>query len=218
MEQEWLKSRSTVDLIGYKLKLQMELEALQQEIAGRPFTSKTHDLLSTHTAQAAGIGALDSGTKMHTFPSGARRSELKPRYDLIPSGPLRRLADRYTLGANLYGDYNWQKGMPLSDTFNHILDHLYRWNSRRNDPHKQAQPPDDDLAAAAWGCFALMYFEEHGPTKQEPTGYTATTKQENVNEDREDVRAKRVQGDVSAAQRGRMDPLGGDGAKYRGGE
>jgi hypothetical protein len=112
------------------------------------------------------------------------------------------------MGANLYGDYNWQKGLPSADTFNHILAHLLSWNSRRNDPRKNPDKPEDDLAAAAWGCFALMYFEDHMLTS-----YTATTKQENRDEDREDVRAKRVQGDASAAQRGRMDSLGGDGEK-----
>lgn len=114
---------------------------------------------------APAVGGEAQGSPMrpmHTFPSGAKRSELKPRYDLIPASPLRRLAARYAMGAERYGEYNWQKGLPISDTLNHVIDHLLRYKEQLNSPNVPFDP-DDDLAAAAWGVFALMYYEERSP-------------------------------------------------------
>jgi hypothetical protein len=99
--------------------------------------------------------------KMYTFPSGAKRAELKPRFDLIPSLSLRRLAARYELGLK-YGEDNWKKGLPLSDTLNHIIDHLLIYRDKQKTSASIADDYDDDLAAAAWGCFALMWLGENG--------------------------------------------------------
>jgi len=92
--------------------------------------------------------------RRHRFSSGAVRSEVKPRYDLIPLVALRRLANRYGLGAVKYGDYNWLKGGPdfVKDVPNHIIEHIFLWVS--------GDRAEDHLAAAAWGCCALMHFEE----------------------------------------------------------
>jgi hypothetical protein len=98
--------------------------------------------------------------KMHEFPSGAKRAELKPRFDLIPSAPLRRLAARYEMGLK-YGEDNWKKGLPLSDTLNHIIDHLLIYRDKQKTSASIVDDYDDDLAAAAWGCFALMWLEEN---------------------------------------------------------
>lgn len=117
-------------------------------------------------------------TKKSTFASGAHRSEvIKARFDLIPPQALRRLALRYGLGAVAYGEHNWQKGLPFSDTLNHIQEHLERVKDRVNaciaDARGDEQAihsvlaheftnSDDDLAGAAWGCFALMTLIDEG--------------------------------------------------------
>lgn len=87
--------------------------------------------------------------KMHEFKTGAKRSDVKPRYDLIPKVAIERLAKRFTGellvdannlgtfgggdlgrgneatgGALKYGECNWEKGLPTSDVINHIYDHL----------------------------------------------------------------------------------------------
>lgn len=110
---------------------------------------------------------------VHTYASGARRSiKVKARYDLVPPLALRRLALRYGLGASAYGEFNWQKGMPLSDTLNHVIAHLENFKQRVQDVqdahrgdesavltalHLDDLQSDDDLAAAMWGCAALMW-------------------------------------------------------------
>lgn len=95
--------------------------------------------------------------ELHQFASGGTRSKDADelRYDLISPVGLRRLAKRYADGAVTHGDRNWEKGIPASATLNHLLRHLNLWaDGDRNDDH---------LAAAAWGCFALMHYEERVP-------------------------------------------------------
>lgn len=93
---------------------------------------------------------------MVEFKSGAKRSSKALRFDLIPAEGLRRLAQRYTMGAEKYGEWNWQKGLQdpeyiaqfKAHLFAHVVDYL-----------EHACAEDDNLAAIAWGAFALMECE-----------------------------------------------------------
>lgn len=93
--------------------------------------------------------------------SGAKSSSWRPRYDLIPLSGLRRLAERYGSGAKAYGEWNWQKGIDdpeyVRDRLNHAIEHLILYAQKNATGQKN---DDDDLAAAAWGCFFLMEVEE----------------------------------------------------------
>jgi len=91
-----------------------------------------------------------------TFEGGAQREAALAdlRYDLIPAGPLRRLARRYDHGAQKYGAQNYVSGLPYYNMFNHIMEHLQKYNT--------CDYSEDHLAAAAWGLFTLMFFEEEG--------------------------------------------------------
>lgn len=123
-----------------------------------------------------------------TFATGAVRSSVKPRYDLIPHIPSERIAKRFTGsigpggptgGAFKFGECNWEKGLPTSDVINHTLDHIYRWADAFRESLKKngSDVPgmqnvladmrhhtreDDDLAGAAFGLIVLMYQEENG--------------------------------------------------------
>ena len=56
----------------------------------------------------------------------------------------------YAGGSLGYGYGNWAKGLPLRDTFNHIIEHLYFWL----DSIEQGKPTiDDDLAVFGAGLF-----------------------------------------------------------------
>lgn len=94
----------------------------------------------------------------HVHATGATRSNdaNEARYDLIPVAPHRRLALRYGVGAVAHGDRNWEKGLPWNDTYNHLIRHLELWKESVLAGKPRS---DDDLAAAAWGCYALMHFE-----------------------------------------------------------
>jgi hypothetical protein len=126
------------------------------------------------------VSTADGSAKVYS--SGARRSEQMPRYDLIPTTGLDRLARRYAEGAEKYGEYNWMKGLPIEDTINHVIQHLLTWKNavvwaKNNIP--AGLPKDqicdfiqsrsrallidgDELAAAAWGIFTLMHYDSEG--------------------------------------------------------
>jgi hypothetical protein len=117
--------------------------------------------------------------QMEQFDTGAKRSERqRNHFHLIPSEPLRRLARRYALGSGNYGEYNWLKGFPFSDLYNHVQDHLENAKKKYEDAVLAFQGDedairmelksvlsdsfDDDLAGAAWGLFAIMELARRG--------------------------------------------------------
>ena len=97
-----------------------------------------------------------SGDKQE-FATGMHR-EVKtgvPRYDLIPTEVLERLAMLYARGAEVYGDRNWEKGQPWSNTFASLLRHVYSW--------RKGDRSEDHGAAVLWNMIALMFYEENRP-------------------------------------------------------
>jgi hypothetical protein len=93
------------------------------------------------------------------FDTGAVRSTDTDhvRYDLVSPYALRRLAARYKMGADKYGDGNYLKGFPVHDVLNHTLNHLFLYMAEGN-------RNDDNLAAAMWNIATIIHFEE---TKRE---------------------------------------------------
>jgi hypothetical protein len=94
------------------------------------------------------------------FNSGAKRSERVPAYRLIPPTALKRLAQRYALGAEKYGESNWLKGINDPQFVQQILDHLAEHVANYT---VDGSDRDDNLAAIMWGCAALMVVEELNP-------------------------------------------------------
>ena len=89
-----------------------------------------------------------------TFDSGAIREDIViPRYSLIPPSCIRRLALIYNEGATRYGDYNWTKGLPYTNTLDHALEHLTKYLT--------GDRSEDHLAKVVWGMFVLMYQDDH---------------------------------------------------------
>lgn len=95
----------------------------------------------------------DSG-KREEFDTGAVRDiqESKPRFDLIPTCALRRIADLYSRGAVKYGENNYQKGMPFTRVYASLLRHLIQY--------REGDREEDHLAAVAWNACALMLYED----------------------------------------------------------
>lgn len=98
----------------------------------------------------------DSG-KRQSFSTGMVRDvqDDKPRFDLIPTEGLRRLADLYARGAEKYGDDNWKKGQPFSRAYASLFRHLIQW--------REGDRTEDHIAAVVFNAFALIYYEENLP-------------------------------------------------------
>ena len=63
------------------------------------------------------------------FPGGARRTDRKPRFDLIPFEFLESVAEVLTRAAVKYGPYNWKRGQKdfFLDAWNHAFVHLQKF-------------------------------------------------------------------------------------------
>lgn len=99
---------------------------------------------------------LDSGERV-AFDSGMVRDVQtgKPRYDLIPTGPLKRLAELYARGADKYGDCNWQLANSPEElqrfkgsAFRHFISFL------------DNEQDEDHAIATVWNIFAILFIEE----------------------------------------------------------
>ena len=74
-------------------------------------------------------------TSRREFTTGAVRSgdAESVRYDLISPIGLEAVARTCAEGAAKYGDFNWERGMPVHDLINHGLRHIYRYLSGDRD-------------------------------------------------------------------------------------
>lgn len=88
------------------------------------------------------------------FGTGAVRSDAVEefRYDLVSPIGLREVARACAEGAEKYGDWNWEKGMPVHDLLNHAIAHIYTFLAGdRSEPH---------LGHAAWNLLAAIHSDE----------------------------------------------------------
>ena len=100
---------------------------------------------------------------LRVFKSGATRSEdaEEERFDLISPFAMQRLARVYAEGAKTHGSANWERGVPLDATLNHMERHLQMWKAEKKSGKKIGD--DDHMAKVAWGAFAIMHYETAGP-------------------------------------------------------
>lgn len=93
------------------------------------------------------------GPTRYQFETGAQRNSATFSFHLIPPFFLRELAKVHEEGAKKYGVENWRKGLPMSDYYNHVIEHLLAYvGGEREEIH---------LSHAAWGCLAMLYTHVH---------------------------------------------------------
>lgn len=97
------------------------------------------------------------------YASGAVRSSdaEATRYDLITPIGLAAVAAACAEGAQRYGDFNWEAGMPANDMLNHALRHIYLFLSGCR--------AEDHLGHAAWNVMAAIHSLELWPELNEGT-------------------------------------------------
>lgn len=108
------------------------------------------------TPPANGVVKEVQGNQVAYNTGAVRSAEVEgTRYDLISPIALRRLAETCHEGAVKYSDYNWEKGMPISDLLSHAIAHIYEYLS--------GDRSEDHLAHAMWNCGAACHSEELWP-------------------------------------------------------
>jgi hypothetical protein len=109
----------------------------------------------------------DHGGELKKETTGAVRESPKGkgRYDLVPSYPMRRLAQHYENGAIKYtreemvdgkkvvisGDRNWEKGLPMSRYLDSADRHIHEYMG--------GDRTEDHLTAAVWNLFSYIHTE-----------------------------------------------------------
>jgi hypothetical protein len=91
------------------------------------------------------------------YDTGAVRSGdcEQTRYDLISPIGLERLAQTYAEGAEKFGAFNWENGMPVNDLLNHAIAHVYKF--------LRGDRSEDHLAHAAWNLLGAIHSMELWP-------------------------------------------------------
>ena len=90
-----------------------------------------------------------------TFPGGATRNNdlADVAWNLVPWDGVRPIAKVFAEGVPSHGKRNWESGQDPESTFNHLLDHLFRWW------HGDRGSKENHLAKAGWGIVTLLAFE-----------------------------------------------------------
>jgi hypothetical protein len=131
--------------VDWILQGQKEMDAAPDDIrwSGDSIIAKQNDDIRPGTTAKFGTGAVRS-SDVEEF-----------RYDLVSPIGLREVARACAEGAEKYGDWNWEKGMPVHDLLNHVLAHIYQFlGGDRSEPH---------LGHAAWGMLAAIHSHELWP-------------------------------------------------------
>lgn len=95
-----------------------------------------------------------------TSSTGGQKGSKMARYDLIPAGPLRHLAELYGKGAQKYASHNWRKGYDWSLSFAALNRHLWQFWGGEDVDEETGGP---HMAAVAFHAFALLEFMHEHP-------------------------------------------------------
>lgn len=83
----------------------------------------------------------------------------KPSITMIPSGPLKDLAQVFMFGAKKYGKGNWKEGFVYSRLLDAVYRHMMAWFEGEDLDPESGLP---HLSHATWGLVILRYFETKG--------------------------------------------------------
>lgn len=92
--------------------------------------------------------------------TGGEKGVKLARFDLVPIGPLTKVAELYGRGAEKYADNNWRNGYEWSKSYAALMRHLTQfwggedYDSETNMPH---------LTAVIFHAMALLEFMETHP-------------------------------------------------------
>ena len=92
--------------------------------------------------------------------TGGQKGSKLARYDLVPVGPLREVAELYGRGAKKYADRNWELGYDWSLSYAAAQRHLNQWWGGES---RDSETGAHHLASVIFHCMAMMEFEVTHP-------------------------------------------------------
>lgn len=107
--------------------------------------------------------------------TGGEKGSKDERFDLIPAGPLAKIARHFGIGARKYADRNWERGYNWSLSYGALQRHLNAFWAGE-DLDEETQSPH--LAAAAFHVLALLEFAETHPELDDRPGSATKVQRE----------------------------------------
>lgn len=132
-------------------------------INGWAWNDKTRRAVQTNTPPEDETDVPDEapGGEVRTVSrTGGEKGMKLARYDLIPTAPLKALAEHYAKGAEKYDDNQWRKGYEFSKSFAALQRHAWQW---WNGEDTDEETGSSHLTAVAWHAFALLEFMSSHP-------------------------------------------------------
>lgn len=129
-----------------------------------------------------------------TSPTGGTKNRKLARFDLMPTMPLKKLAEQYGRGAAKYGDRNWEKGYPWSLSYAAAMRHLNAfWGGEDWDPEF---PDAHHLDAAMFHLMSLRDFaQNHRMYDDRPRTLAERARRQTEGLERQSVVAQETAGD-----------------------
>lgn len=87
---------------------------------------------------------------------GKRYNEGKPRVDLIPGDALLSLGDVFAMGAEKYGERNWELGMKWTTVLASMLRHTYKFMIGQDRDEESGLLHTQHIA---WNALALLTYQ-----------------------------------------------------------
>ena len=92
--------------------------------------------------------------------TGGEKGTKLARFDLLPTGALWQIAERFGRGAEKYEARNWERGYAWSLSYAALCRHLFAWWSGEDVDEEFG---DSHLAAVGFHALALLHFAENFP-------------------------------------------------------
>ena len=127
------------------------------------FDMDTENLDRPEVFRSAGVCSENCYKALFVPREGERRRGLrfnvgKPRVDLIPWDVMIEQGKLLDIGAQKYGDRNWEQGMKYSDMYASMMRHLIAWwHGEQTDPEGGFH----HLDAVIFGANGLRHYELH---------------------------------------------------------
>jgi hypothetical protein len=127
--------------------------ASAQDIAQQQMKKGRH----TETEQGGGLAGFPAYTKMTDMPQVVK-DRTKARFDLLPWGPIWKMAEVMTNGANKPGRvaHNWRKGTEWSDYYGAMMRHGALWQQGEDFEIDPDTGTRIDHLAAVMCCAAIL--------------------------------------------------------------
>lgn len=106
------------------------------------------------------VKVTDSSETRTVSASGGEKGVKPARYDLIPVGPLRTVAEHYGVGAKKYADRNWEKGYEWNKSYAAMQRHANQFWGGEDIDEDTGSP---HLAAVVFHALALLEFANTHP-------------------------------------------------------